>query len=215
VCSIGTVTGTSSSSVITSSQSVSIPQQQQPLHQQDANIGSLPLRVDDDERTDAKLMKCLVDSCSVWQTDNLNGSMSTAGHPRNSPDHCSRRILRPDSSPYHVRMMDRSPLRQQIADRSMPLGRCPSSWQTQLGSSFERNGLVSLDHMDTSDDMPLNLSTGVRSFTHQSTNFDNRCGILTSGEYILLLDTHEYHDAQVICSSVRLLHLNSACLGCS
>lgn len=180
---ISTATGTSSSSVITSSQAVSIPQHhqlQQPQHQQDANIGSLPLRIDDDERTDAKLMKCSVDSCSAWRPDNLNGSVPTTGHPRNSPDHCSRRIHRPDSSPYHMRMMDRSPLRQQIADRSMPLQRCPGSWQLQLGSSFERNGLVSLDHMDTSDDMPLNLSTGVRSSVHQSTYLDNRRRILTS-----------------------------------
>jgi len=186
VCSsFSTTTTTSSTPVLTSSQAVSIPQdhQQPPPCQPDADVGFVPLRVDDDERTDAKMMKSAVESCATWQPGSLNGSVPISRHPRNSPD--SRRVHRPDSSPYRVRTTDRSPLRQQTASRSVPLGMCPSSWQTQLGSSYDRNGLMSSadnDRMDTSDDMPLNLSTGVRSSVHQSTSVDNRRRIFTSGE---------------------------------
>jgi len=169
VCSISTATITLSSTVITSSQAVSISQQ--PQHQQDANVVSVQLRADDDERTDAKLMKC-----STWQPGSLNGILPISSHM-----HESQRVHQLNSSPYHTTTT--GPLRLQTAGRNMPLGSCPGSWQPQFGSSYERNGLLpsaNNDRMDTSDDMPLNLSTGVRSSRHETTDIDNRRRIFTS-----------------------------------
>jgi len=186
VCSISTAT---SSSAITSSQSVPVPQdhqqQQQPECQRGVTIGSVRLRVDDDKRTDAKLMKCSADSCPTGQLGSLNGILPISSHLHNSPE--KRRVHRSDMSPYHSMTIDT--LRQQTAGQRMPLGWCPGSWQLQFGSSsYERNGLLPSsdnDRMDTSDDMPLNLSTGVRSSMHQSTNVDSRRKIFTSGESFL------------------------------
>lgn len=185
VCSVSRATS-SLSAVLASSPAVSVShdcQQQQLPCQQDADTGSVSLRIDDDERTDAKLLKCSADICPTWQLGSLNGILPVSCLSRGSPE--SRRVHRPDSSPYHVRTMDRSPLQQQMAGQSMPLGRCPDSVHPPVGLSYERNGLLlsaDNDRMDTSDDMPLNLSTGVRSSVQESANVDNRRRIFTSGE---------------------------------
>jgi len=198
VCSVSTAIA-SSSLVIASSPAISLPQsspyQQQP--QRDADSGSAPLRGDADETREVKLLKCLpntsVENRSLWQQhQSMNGGVPVPRHRHNSPDHSPRRLHRSDASPYHVRMMDRSPLNQQPAERSILLTQSPhggfsNSWN--LGSSYssyQRNGLISADErMDTSDEMPLNLSTGVRSCAssaQQFANVDSRRRILTSGK---------------------------------
>jgi len=204
VCSIiaaTTSSWSSSSSIITSSPAVSVPQSPDIHHlhhhhhqQQYVDIASVPQSEDADEMIETKVAKSSssssVDNCSVWQYDSMNGSLPVSRHRCNSPSHSPRRLQRPDASPYHVRAVDRSPLRQQTAGRSImhtqsPVGACHNSWSAGQGSSYcadQRNGL---ERMDTSDDMPLNLSTGIRSATSSaqpSANVDNRRTILTSGQ---------------------------------
>jgi len=189
-CSISTTTAlssSSSSSAMTSSQTVSTHQQQQ---QHSVDIESV-------SNSEEWLLKSLPNSSvsisSQWQHNSMNGSQPASQHRHNSPSHSPRRLNRPDPGPYHVRTMDRSPLRRETGRTSSPLGRCTGSWRPghgSIGSSTymycqvdQRNGLVSsLDHeqMDTSD-KPLNLSTRVPNYL-PPTNIDSRRRILTSGE---------------------------------
>ena len=202
VFSVSTVSASlSSSAPITSGQVVSsitqpeVQHQQLQLCQQGVDIVSIPTMVDSNERTEANLVKSLpntsIDNCSMWQRGSINGSLPVSRHRHNSPDHSPRRLQRPDLSPYRVRMADRSPLRQQPVCQSVALGMCPSSWHSRPGSSDycsnQRNGLVlpaEAEHMDTSDEMPLNLSVRVQSSApsaQQSNNINNRRRIFPSG----------------------------------
>ena len=153
-------------------------------------------RSDVAEMTETKLLSSLpntsVDNLSPWQHSSINGSLSVLRHHQNSPDHSPLRMHRPDPSPYHVRTIDRSPLRQQqtAAARSTVFAHCPlasgrsaSIWQTGHASLQHSNGLSVPDNerMDVwMDEMPLNLCT-----TQQLTNVDSRRRILTSGKKLV------------------------------
>jgi len=166
-----TASSSSSSSAMTSSQAVCVlpsPGYQQQQQQRGVDIRSMP----SDDR-------------SSWQHTSVNGCQH-----RESPDHSPRRLHGSDLGPYHARTTDRSPLRQHTAGRSVhaqsPLGRWHAVHGSPYCSSDLTNGLVSGDseRMDTSDEMPLNLTTRVGSCapsTQQSANFDSRRRILTSG----------------------------------
>lgn len=197
VCSVGAEIASSSASVMTASSAVHRHHQQQQQPQHNADTGSTSWRGDADEMRESKLLPntAAVDNRSLWQQHNsMNGSVPVSRHRHDSPDHSPRRLHRPDPSPYHVRMMDHSPLRQQPAERGIllaqaPLGGFSNSWN--LGSSYssyQRNGLISStdnERMDTSDEMPLNLSTGVRSSASSPQQFasvNSRRRILTSGK---------------------------------
>ena len=190
VCSVSTEIASSTSVMITASPAVSVPQ---PQH--DADIGSTSSRGNADETREAKLLpNTAVGNRLLWQQHNsMNGSVPVSRHRHDSPDHSPRRLHRPDPGPYHIKMMDHSPLRQP-AERGIllaqaPLGGFSNSWN--LGSSYssyQRNGLISSadnERMDMSDEMPLNLSTGVRSSASSPQQFasvDSRRRILTSGK---------------------------------
>jgi len=180
VCSVSMAVMSSSSSV-TSSPVVSSDLLLQQL-QQTVDVGSLPLSSDASDRTEMKYVpNTVVDNCSLWQHGSMNG-LPVSRHRHDSPDHSPRRLQRPDSSPYRVRTTDRSPLGQQTEARSIPVGGCSNSWQHY--HSEQRNGLVSAadtEHMDTSDEMPLNLSLGVRSAERQSSIVDSRRRIYPAG----------------------------------
>ena len=183
VCSTSAsaVSSSSASSTITSNPvaSISHPDVQ---HQQ-------PLITDVIERTGANVVKSLpvtqADNCSAMWHGSINGDMSLLWHRPELPENSSRRLQPPDSSPHRTRTADRSPLRQEVADEGVRLGSWHAPYRSSRCSPAQRNGLVTSAAMermdtDTSEELPLNLSVGVRS-SASSNNADSRRRIFPSG----------------------------------
>ena len=181
VC-ISTASAASVPSPITSNQVAYIPHPD--VQHQQPPCTDIGLKADViSERTEANVaVKSLpitrADNCSAVWHGSINGGVSLLWHRPESPSEHSSRILQqpPDPSPHR-----RSPLRQK--------GIRLDSWHAPRGSSLQcsaaqRNGLVSLpvtERMDTSDELPLNLSVAVRSSAALSNNTDSRRRIFPSG----------------------------------